>query len=111
LTVRSGQVIHNPGTVPDPELANPGPDITTIVEESYENYQSSPLQERLSSLLRYDRNRCAYMVHSVPHEKMQSLVNELRYHGKYLFVTDLNKNYYTRFGSSWKRFIEAMQMD
>jgi hypothetical protein len=102
-------VIHNPGTVPDPEFTNPGPDITTVVEESYANYSKASHQERHNKLLRYSREKCAYMVHSVPVENMQNLVHELRHRGEYLFVTDLSKDYYCKFGPSWKQFIGAMQ--
>ncbi|CAG8972121.1 hypothetical protein HYALB_00008126 [Hymenoscyphus albidus] len=101
-------VIHNPGTVPDIELAESGPDITTVVEESWSNYQSEALQERMSSLLRYDRNQCSFMVHSVPVEEVSRLVQELRHRGAYLFVTDLREDYYCRFGKSWGDFVKAM---
>ncbi|CAG8959326.1 hypothetical protein HYFRA_00013096 [Hymenoscyphus fraxineus] len=101
-------VIHNPGTVPDIELAESGPDITTVVEESWSSYQSEALQERLSSLLRYDRNQCSFMVHSVPVEEVSPLVQGLRHRGAYLFVTDLREDYYCRFGKSWGDFVKAM---
>ncbi|KUJ13690.1 cell surface spherulin 4-like protein, partial [Mollisia scopiformis] len=102
-------VIHNPGTVPDPEFADPGPDITTVVEEGFARYKSTLLQERLTKLLRYDRSSCVYMVHSVPERELESVVHELRHRGKYLFVTTLSSNYYCSFGTSWERFIQAMQ--
>jgi hypothetical protein len=103
-------VFHNPGTVPHPDFANPGPDATTVVEESYAQYQSAQLQERLS-LVPYDRERCCYMVHSVPREEVRGLVEGLRTRGRYLFVTDVSEHYYVQFGSSWNEFIEAMQLD
>ncbi|KAH8672539.1 Spherulation-specific family 4 [Tricladium varicosporioides] len=100
--------IHNPGTCPDPELTVPGPDITAVVEESFEHYQALALQERLSMLLRYDRSRCAFIVHSVPEDAVKPLVQELRKRGMYLFVTNLHTNYYVQFGSCWGDFVKAM---
>jgi spherulation-specific family 4 protein len=104
------QVIHNPGTPPDTDLAKPGPDITTVLEESFAQWQSSAVQERLQ-MVPYERARCAYMVHSVPKVAIKELVKELRHRGKYLFVTDLFENYYARFGSCWKDFVDAMQSE
>ncbi|KAG9234923.1 Spherulation-specific family 4 [Amylocarpus encephaloides] len=101
-------VIHNPGTVPDAGLANPGPDVSTVVEESFANYQSAHLQDRLRRLLRYDHGRCSYMVHSVPRHQVVDLVRELRPRGKYIFVTDLHEDYYCHFGPSWGDFVDAM---
>lgn len=103
-------MIHNPGTVPEASLATPGADITTVVEESYAQYQSAWLQERLSSL-HYDRTKCSFMVHSVPWDEVEQLVHHLRHRGEYVFVTDLSEHYYSRFGSSWGEFIKAMQME
>jgi hypothetical protein len=104
-------VIHNPGTPPDAGLASPGPDITTVVEESYAQYRSATLQERLASILPYERARCSYMVHSVPRGQIGRLVAELRHRGEYLFVTELCEDYYVRFGASWEEFCGAMDVD
>jgi hypothetical protein len=101
------QVIHNPGTPPDTDLAKPGPDVTTVLEESFASWQSAVVQERLQTVP-YGRARCAYMVHSVPKIAIRDLVQELRHRGKYLFVTDLFENYYVGFGSCWKDFVDAM---
>lgn len=106
------QVIHNPGTIPDVGFAKPGPDVTTVLEESFAQYQlrAPTLQAQLPSL-RYDRSRCSYMVHSTPPAELKQLVQELRCRGEYLFVTELREHYYVKFGSSWQDFIEAMQME
>lgn len=101
-------MVHNPGTVPDRELANPGPDITAVVEESFSAYESEELQRRVASLLCYDRGRCSFIVHSVPREHIQQLTKQLRWRGQYLFVTDLDENYYSRFGASWAEFCDTM---
>ena len=81
-----------------------------MVEESFARYQSEALQERLSSLLTYEREKCAFIIHSVPRDEITGLVQKLRYRGKYVFVTDLCENYYVRFGESWADFIRAVQM-
>jgi hypothetical protein len=104
------QVVHNPGTVPDAEFGSPGPDFTTVVEESFERYKSAELQERLLRLP-YTRERCSYMVHSVPKDDVRRLVGELRPRGEYLFVTDACENYYASFGTSWDEFIKAMKVE
>lgn len=106
-----GQVIHNPGTIPEATLANPGPDVAAVFEASFAEYRSPAIQERLSSLLPYKRNRCAFFVHSVPAEEVKPLVLELRHRGKYLFATDLRENFYVQFGPSWREFIAAMEME
>jgi hypothetical protein len=105
-------VIHNPGTIPDNGLLNPGPDVTTVLEESYKNFQSTSgaLEVKLASL-QYDRRKCSYIVHSVPRDIIKELVQQLRRRAEYVFVTDLCENYYERFGPSWVEFIEAMQME
>ncbi|PBP24440.1 cell surface spherulin 4-like protein [Diplocarpon rosae] len=43
-------------------FANPGPDLTTIFETTYQYYTDQEVQQRLANLLRYDRDRCSYMV-------------------------------------------------
>ncbi|KAF2198388.1 hypothetical protein GQ43DRAFT_164042 [Delitschia confertaspora ATCC 74209] len=103
-------VIHNPGTVPDAGFATSGPDATTVVEESFAQYKSAIVQERLSSLLPYGWSRCCYIVHSVPREEIRELVMELRERGRYLFVTESNEDFYVKFGESWVDFVEAMQV-
>jgi hypothetical protein len=77
-----------------------------VVEESFAQYQSEALQERLSSLLTYERDKCAFIIHSVPRGEIMGLVKELRYRGKYLFVTELCENYFTHFGATWADFIK-----
>lgn len=96
--------------MPDVGYAAPGPDVTTVVEESFVSWSSVALKERMSSLLRYDRSRCAYMVHSVPPNEIRALVESLRDQGKYLFVTNLTEDYYVKFGSSWQEFVDALQL-
>ncbi|QDS78008.1 hypothetical protein FKW77_002518 [Venturia effusa] len=102
-------IIHNPGTTVDAKLAaaDPGPDITAVVEESFEQYRSNSMQERLL-LNRLDRSKCSYIVHTVPKDELKPLVHQLRKRGEYLFVTDLCADYYSQFGPGWREFIEAI---
>merc|ERR1711977_487590 len=97
--------IHNPGTVPDTEYANPGPDLTTVFETEYKHFKDREVQQRLTNLLRYDRDRCSYMVLSVPKEEVPELVKELKRRAKYVFVSESKRGWYEKFGEGWPRFI------
>ncbi|KAK0112477.1 hypothetical protein ONS96_001714 [Cadophora gregata f. sp. sojae] len=103
--------IHNPGTVPDTEYANPGPDLTTVFETEYKHFKDPEVQQRLTNLLRYDRDRCSYMVLSVPKSDVPDLVKELKRRAKYLFVSESKRGWYEKFGDGWHRFIEAVAAD
>lgn len=102
-------MIHNPGTIPDRDLANPGPDVTAVFEASYAEYRSVAMQERLAALVPYERARCAYFVHSVPLDEMQQLVSELCDRAQFVFATDRCDEFYVQFGPGWSEFIAAMQ--
>ncbi|KAH0537521.1 hypothetical protein FGG08_005696 [Glutinoglossum americanum] len=107
--------IHNPGSIPDARLADPGPDVTVVFEETYQTYQLAPssktLQDKLASLP-YGRSRYCYLMHSVPKSMggadLRRLVDGLSKYAGYLFLTDLSDNYYASFGSKWLDFIDAM---
>jgi hypothetical protein len=79
-----------------------------VFEASFTEYRSIAVQQRISALLRYRPERCAWFVHSVPIEDMKQLVLELRHRGSYMFATSLYKDFYIRFGPSWKEFVAAM---
>lgn len=105
------QVIYNPGTVPDPEyqiMDSTTPDLTVVAEQNFATYKSEEAEERLKRLLRYDREKCALIIHSVPKEEIGGLVKELKGRGGAIFVTDLCENVYGGFGESWTGFVEAM---
>lgn len=103
-------MIHNPGTAVDARLADPGPDVTTVVENTYEQFQTPAYQEWLSTSP-YDRSRSSIMVHSTPVHKVRQLTHGLRQRAAYIFITSLTKAYYQSFGPSWMPFIEAMVQD
>lgn len=102
--------MHNPGTIPDPYLAREKCDITAIFEASYSSYQSEWTQAQLDAH-HYDRASSSIIVHSTPIEEIGNLVNELRLRAEYLFVTDLQDQYYESFGAGWKTFIDAVATD
>ena len=104
------KVIHNPGSAPDSLLADPGPDVTTVFEQSYANFQTAKHQQWLSTSP-YERERTSYMMHAVPEKGIEKFVYELRGRAKYLFVTDLKVDYYHSLGKSWDHFIAALGSD
>jgi spherulation-specific family 4 protein len=102
------QVIHNPGTPPDAEMAEPGPDVIITCEESYDNFKGYEVQKRLKDL-HYDRERSGYMISGIPTEEIGQAVKELATRGTYIFATDLVEDFYESFGISWVAFITAVE--
>lgn len=41
--------------------------------------------------------------------ELHGLVQELRHRSAYLFVTELEENFYESFGLSWEGFMRALQ--
>ena len=100
------QVIHNPGTIPDARLDDPSTDITIAFEDSYKAYADQ--QQTLASLP-LDRSRYGFVLHSVPTSiNLKGLVDKMSRHAEFLFVTDLNQDYYESFGKDWNSFIDVM---
>jgi hypothetical protein len=100
-------VIHNPGTAVNKELAKPGPDITVVVEVSYEQFVTNNYQHWLATSP-YDRSRSVYMVHSVPEEELALLTKALKERAAYLFVTSAKCDFYGCFDKSWGTFVTVM---
>lgn len=84
--------------------------MTAVVEEGYASFRTKASQEWLATCP-YDRDRCAYILHSVPSCDVKRLAQELRHRAEYLFITDLQKDVYCRFGPSWTDFIDGMRPD
>ncbi|KAF2660964.1 hypothetical protein K491DRAFT_588109 [Lophiostoma macrostomum CBS 122681] len=103
-------VIHNPGTVIDSLLADSGPDIVTVVEQTFETFREPSYQDWLKTSC-CSRSQSCFMVHSVPSKHVHSLARELRDVAAYVFVTDLRQDYYQRFAHSWGDFISALAED
>lgn len=103
-------MLHNPGTPPDAELANPGPDVFVICEEPYERYRGKEVQTRLKDY-HYEQARSGYMISGVPRAEIPALMQELSYRGAYLFVTALVNDFYESFDDSWSEFIAAFETE
>ncbi|KAF1934962.1 hypothetical protein EJ02DRAFT_460788 [Clathrospora elynae] len=99
--------VHNPGTAVNTGLATPGPDITVVVETSYEHFVTEEYQEWLA-ISPYDRSRSCYMVHSVPEQEVECLAIELRERAEYMFVTSATVDFYASFATSWETFVAVM---
>ena len=93
--------------MPDEELMEARPDVTAVFEESYARYRSRNAHEQ-ELMEHYDRSGACIFVHSVPEEKLIKTVSELRHRAQYLFVTDLRRDYYNKFGPRWAEFVDAM---
>ena len=109
MNLTIGQVIHNPGTPPDAELADPGPDVIITCEEPYHRYRGKEVQQRLKEY-HYDRAKSGYMISAVPGDEIGQIVQELCHRGAYLFVTALVDDFYESFGKSWGDFVAAMEL-
>lgn len=87
------------------------PDITVIFEESSALWHEAESQSRLAELLQYKREHCSYMIHSVPEHLIRMLTKEMKTRGAYLFITELQEQYYESFGKSWREFVSAMAVE
>jgi hypothetical protein len=58
----------------------------------------------------YDRTRSAFMINSVPIDKIEHLTLALLGRAQYLFLSDLKENFYEGFGESWEAFVKAMSI-
>ena len=118
--IASKQVLHNPGTMPDPELVDPHlssnrsrfvPDVAAVFEASYAEYMApSEWMQAQMKKCRLDRSRKAYFIHSVPVERVKGLTMRVRQEAGHVFVTDLKEGFYCSFDRSWQQFVQAMAM-
>jgi hypothetical protein len=104
------KLVHNPGSVPDPRLNTPGPDVTVVVEDTITQFQSLYVQDVLSALTP-EREKYCIMLHSATQEEIESLVQQVRQRAQYIFLTDLFSNYYQAFGAGWRAFVDALSKD
>ncbi|PYH91622.1 hypothetical protein BO71DRAFT_358977 [Aspergillus ellipticus CBS 707.79] len=109
--LRDRLVVHNPGTPPDYTMAaDPGPDLILVCEEPHPRYRSNEVQHRLREL-HYDRVRCGYMISQVPRDEIRALVHDLRQRAAYVFITEIEGDFYERFGPySWGALMEALSL-
>lgn len=105
----TSQIIHNPGQVPDNRFSDTNTDTTVVFEESYQSFQ---LKETELAGLSQERSRNSYLIHSLPSsmskEDLRALLAKASQTAGFLFVTNLDHNYFESFGSSWSTFINAM---
>lgn len=103
------QIIHNPGQVPDSRFSDGNTDSTVVFEETYLSFQS---KEAELAGLSQERSRNSYLIHSLPttmsKEDLRALLAKASQKAGYLFVTNLDHNYFQSFGSIWSKFINAM---
>lgn len=109
------QVVHNPGVLPDPRFqsGNQPADVTVLFEQTHSTFGDKSIRAALASVP-YRREQSCYMMHSLPkdetlgRDELKGLVRELRRRAEHVFVTELDVDYYSRFGARWKEFINAM---
>ncbi len=104
-----GQVMHNPGTLPDSRLTTASePDVTIVCEESLEKYRTWDPQQRIL-LEAWPRARCCIMLHTVPQKQISVMVEELRSRAGYVFITELGAGAcYQSWGSGCEEFVVSM---
>lgn len=111
LTAGPLQVVHNPGTPPDAELASPAiVEIVITCEEPYEKYAGDEVQKRLQDYYCH-RSRSGYQISGVPVGEIASVTHELRHRAAYVFATSLVEDFYESFGECWKGFVQAMELE
>jgi hypothetical protein len=75
--------------------------VTFVCEESYARFRSDEVQNWLASHP-VDRDRAGYMISGVPVGELPQLVRDLQTRAAWLFVTDVQENFYERFGDAWR---------
>ncbi len=102
-------MIHNPGTPPEGALSEFGsPDVVCVCEEPYARFRSLEIQQRLDTY-RLEHGQNMFQISAVPVDRLDDAVTRLARRGRYLFATDLVKDFYESFGESWVPFVNAME--
>ena len=105
------QVVHNPGTVPDPQYLAFA-DSTVIFEATYETFKERNGAGMLSNILDAGRSQRCCIIHSVPdnvtgHEFLR-LVKDATKIADEVFITHLTQDYYQSFDRRWAEFVDLM---
>lgn len=106
LTV--AKIIHNPGTVPDPQFNATHPDITVVFEDTYDAWQQKEAQVEA---LPKTRSAYSLMINSAPEMNNGTLgpfLSSLSDVAEYLFLTTQEQNYYESFADDWLEFVGQM---
>ncbi|KAI9746882.1 MAG: hypothetical protein M1815_004921, partial [Lichina confinis] len=109
-------VIHNPGALPDPRFQDidQAPDVTVVYEQTHATFASNETLRDALATSPYQRSHACFMMHSLPEaesfgrKELRGVVKELRKRAEYVFLTELDVDYYSSFGSRWQEFIQAM---
>ncbi|RDW68757.1 spherulation-specific family 4 protein [Aspergillus mulundensis] len=100
-------IAHNPGTPPDPRLSTSS-DLVFVCEESFSRFRSPEVQDWLAAHP-FERGRAGYMLSGVPGAEVAAVVGELRKRAAWIFVTDVEVDFYERFGGAWGGFLAALR--
>ena len=109
-------MIHNPGALPDPRFQDidQAPDVTVVYEQTHATFASNETLRDALATSPYQRSHACFMMHSLPEaesfgrKELRGVVKELRKRAEYVFLTELDVDYYSSFGSRWQEFIQAM---
>jgi hypothetical protein len=106
-----GLVVHNPGRMPDKELMVYKPDILVVYEGAYDSMpERGVLHANLTATGR-GREEWAMMVNSVPKDigrgGLRKIVERVKRDVEWLYVTDLDKDVYSDYGSNWEDWIDV----
>ena len=99
--------MHNPGAVPEAGLENALTEITVVFESPYETYKTA-VKEWLPAL---DGHRSTYsiIVYALSSSiDLASYVDAVAQKARYLFVTDLDSDFYAKFSPNWNKFVGAV---
>ena len=116
LTTSFGQIIQNPGTIPDARmLSSTICDLSVVFEGTYSTYQIYGFGKQISTLKassKCGRDKLACIVHAVPStlssNDVTALVNGLRTMVGSVFLTGLSVDYYASFSPRWAAFTDEM---
>ncbi|KAJ5096472.1 Spherulation-specific family 4 [Penicillium alfredii] len=104
-------VVHNPGTIPDSRYLSIA-DSTVVFEETYSTFQQRQGAKLFTSIPESNRTQLCAVVHSVPDDiegrELRGLVKQVCKVADEVFITHLNTDYYSSFGSKWAEFVDLM---
>lgn len=100
-------VIHNPGTIVDPAyLVDANLDFTFVFEHDYTTWMNT--QSAAVAALPAARGKYALMMNSVPTmstSDLRTFVASLSAVSQYIFLTDLEVDFYESWGPDWLSFV------
>ncbi len=110
------QIIHNPGTIPDPRYLS-SCNLTVVFEGTYSTYQIYGFAKTISafeSSAKCAREAIACIIHDLPStltsKDEASLIANLKAIAGSVFLTGLATEYYSSFWDGWQGFVVDMDM-